>query len=1250
MAGSVFDLFAKLSLDSTEYENGLDRARGHAERGGSKIGAAISTGVKAAGVALAAAGTAVIAFGKSSVDTGMQFDVAMSQVAATMGVTVAELQQEVGSADTSFGHFEGNLREFAQFLGANTAFSATQAAEALNYMALAGYDAQESMDMLPSVLSLAAAGSFDLARASDMVTDTQTAFGISAERTSLMVDEMAKAASTGNTSVEQLGDAFLVVGGLAKELNGGFIQLESGAIASTDGVQDLEIALTAMANAGVKGSEAGTHMRNMLLKLADPSKEGAEAFEKLGVSVFDSTGKMKPLKEVFEDLNTSMSHLTQQEKLEAISAIFNTRDTASAEALLAAVASDWDAIGESILDAKIPLDDVKTAIEGTGIAVDDLEWGLDQFAVDIRDQLTTSGKSVEETAQMISHTWGISLEDARKAVNAVKDSLDEAQGAAAKMADTQLDNLAGDITLFQSALEGAKIAISDSLSPTLREFVQYGTDSVSKLGEAFRKDGLGGALQELGPVIDQGIGLIFDKLPRVLEAAVALLDALVTGIISNLPKLVPAAIQLIQQVVQSISENAEKVLDGALQVILALADGLIQALPQLIPAVVNIILAIVEKLTDPDTIIKLVDAALQITLALADGLIQAIPRLIEKAPTIISNLVTALLDEGPKILDAGVELLGKLADGIIEAIPKIGDAIIEVVNSIKQAYEERKEKLKEWGSHLIENFVAGVKEKWNELKQAVSDTAQKIKDFLGFSKPKEGPLSDADTYGGDFIKLLVDGMNGESGSLINKAIEVAESVKTSLTTAWQTAKEIGSNFLTNIHNGVAEKASTLFEAAATTAQNTSERISTAWQNAKELGSNLLANIQNGVSEKASGLVEGATKIASTTREGISKTWEGAKTLGSNLATLLRNGVSEKASDLVGKAAEIAKTARDGISKTWDGAKTIGSNFLTLIRNGVSEKASDLSKVAADIAKNTRDAVANTWEHAKTIGSNFTAALQNGIGEKLSTVVDSASKIAKGVYDSFSKAWSNAKTLGNNLISQLQGGVSEKANALTESIKKIGDSIGNYFKTFADKAKTLGSNIIQSVRAGIGERIGDIRTQVQELGNSLSSVFRNLADSAGTWGRDLIGNFVAGLQEKLEALKDKAIAIAQQIKDVIGFSEPKEGPLSNFHTYAPDMMELFAKGIKDNAGLIKDAVSDGFDLRGQIMNGFDRGTVVSAGPARTISSGSNSGDNRSMTVILQLDRTELGRAVYQLNNEETQRVGVKLAGGIAWFGQ
>ena len=420
---NVFDLSAKITMDINGYLKGMDTAKA----------VAIST--------MGAIGGEVSNFVSNSVQVGTSFDKSMSQVAATMGGTMSDLQAQVGSVDTAFGEFDGNLREYAQFMGKNTAFSATQAADALNYMALAGYDTQKSMEMLPNVLNLAAAGNFDLARASDMVTDTQTAFGISTKRTNQMVDEMAKAASSGNTSVEQLGDAFLTVGGLAKELNGGMVDLADGTQSEVDGVQELEIALTAMANAGVKGSEAGTHMRNMLLKLSSPTDEGAKQFKALGVEVFDAEGKMRSLREVFGDLDKSLSKLTQEEKIQAISEIFNTRDMASAEALLAAVGQDWDAIGEKILDA---------------------------------------------------------------------------EGAAKKMADTQLDNLAGDTTLFESAMEGLQIAISDGATPALRFFTQEGTKLISGLTDA-----ISGLPEPLQTVIST-LGLVGGKALEVTPQVVGL--------------------------------------------------------------------------------------------------------------------------------------------------------------------------------------------------------------------------------------------------------------------------------------------------------------------------------------------------------------------------------------------------------------------------------------------------------------------------------------------------------------------------------------------------------------------------------------------------------------------------------------------------------------------------------------------------------------------------------------------------------
>ena len=557
----LYDLMIKIGVDTSEIDEAMRKAKDQVSGFGNT-----AKGVFAGNLLYDGAkklGSAIFNFGKDSLQTGMNFDKAMSQVQATMLKTNEEMENSIGSVDTAYGHFEGNLREFAQFLGENTAFSATQAAEALNYMALAGYSTQESMDMLPNVLSLAAAGGMDLARASDMITDSQTAFGISAERTTQMVDEMAKAASTGNTSVEQLGDAFLVVGGLAKELNGGFVTLADGTKAPVDGITEMEIALTAMANAGVKGSEAGTHMRNMLMKLSSPTKEGAAQMEALGVNVFDTEGNMRSLQDIMGDLNGALGDLTQEEKIQAISELFNARDIASAEALLGAVEQDWNAIGESILNA---------------------------------------------------------------------------DGAAAEMADIQLDNLAGDVTLFQSALEGAQVAISDKLSPTLRKFVQGGTSLMSNFATTFKEKGLQG-------VVDMGIGLI---------------DGLASSISESSSELVPAALDIILKFSDGLRTNAGKLVDAGLNLVMTLARAFTSNLPAFIRTVPKIVSNIAGVINDNAP--KLIKAGIEIIKMLWQGIVDSFPVLLEEFP----NIIRAIFDLWMAVnwLQLGTNIIKFIVNGV----------------------------------------------------------------------------------------------------------------------------------------------------------------------------------------------------------------------------------------------------------------------------------------------------------------------------------------------------------------------------------------------------------------------------------------------------------------------------------------------------------------------------------------------------------------------------------------------------------
>lgn len=380
---NVFELVASLTLDTKEYERGLKSAKGMATGTSQDITKSVANVKKGALVATGAIAAGITAFGVSSVKAGSEFDTSMSQVAATMGKTNSELQQEVGEVDLAWGHFSGNLREYAQEMGKHTAFSATEAADALNYMALAGYDTQKSMKMLPNVLNLAAAGSMDLATASDMVTDASSALGLSTEETTALVDQMAMASTKSNTSVSQLGEAYLTVGGTAKQLKGGTTELST--------------ALGILADNGIKGSEGGTILRNAITSLTSPTSRAQKELDALGVSVFDSEGNMRSMNDIMMDLDSSMSNMTGKERAEAMSKIFNKRDLKGIEALLAGAGDRW---------------------------------------------------------------------------NELSGYIDDAQGSAQKMADTQLDNLQGDITLLKSAWEGLRISISDKVTPALRGLVQ----------------------------------------------------------------------------------------------------------------------------------------------------------------------------------------------------------------------------------------------------------------------------------------------------------------------------------------------------------------------------------------------------------------------------------------------------------------------------------------------------------------------------------------------------------------------------------------------------------------------------------------------------------------------------------------------------------------------------------------------------------------------------------------------------------
>ena len=728
-----------------DAEKDIDDLGDSAEKSGGKF-EKLGGILKGVGAALLATTTAVTAFAASSVNTGMAFDSSMSQVAATMGYTVEELNTAGSEANETYNE----LREFAMEMGSSTAFSASQAADALNYMALAGYDADTSMAMLPNVLNLAAAGGIELATASDMVTDAQSALGLSLDETAELVDKMAKASSKSNTSVSQLGEAILTIGGTAKNLAGGTTELST--------------ALGILADNGVKGAEGGTALRNIVLSLSAPTDAAAKSMAKLGLEVFDAEGNMRPLNDTFNDLNGILSTMTQEEQTQVLSDLFNKTDLKSVNALLANSGDRFNELSAAIDGAWLTTDSLSSSLSDVGLDLTSMQDNLKKLGIsesDFSDILVDAKGNAEYFADALweAADTGVSYDDIIGAIggdlNNLQTAFDNTTGAAQAMADTQLDNLAGDITMFQSALEGAQILVSDELSPTLREFVQFGTNSISTLSSAFKEGGLSGAMTALGTILSDGLGMVIDKLPMMVDAGMQLLGALGQGLLDNLPLIVDAALQIVTTVGTGLLKALPKVAEAAIIIISTLASGIGSSLPTLIPTVVDTVITVVDTLIENMPL--LLDAGMQLLSGLTQGIIDAIPILVERLPELIISFVGFITENLPTIIEQGAGLVLNLAMGLINAIPLLVEQLPALITSIVGFVTENLPTIIETGINLVVQLGLGLIQ---AIPQLVAQLPQIIEAIVGGLADLPGMMLE---IGGNLVKGLWEGIQGLAG-------------------------------------------------------------------------------------------------------------------------------------------------------------------------------------------------------------------------------------------------------------------------------------------------------------------------------------------------------------------------------------------------------------------------------------------------------------------------------------------------------
>ena len=670
------------SIDSKGFQSGIDG-----------IGSIAEKGLKATGAILAGTATAIGAIGAASVKVGSDFEASMSKVAAISGATGDDLKA---------------LTDKAKEMGATTKFSASESADALQYMAMAGWKTDDMLNGLEGIMNLAAASGEDLATTSDIVTDALTAFGLSAEDSTHFADVLAQASSNANTNVGMMGETFKYVAPVA------------GALGYT--AEDTALAIGLMANSGIKASQAGTSLRSIMSRMAKPTKEVQGAMDKLGVSLTDSNGNMKSLNEVMGDLRNGFAGLSEAEAAEMAAALGGQEAMSGLLAIVNASDDDFDKLSDAIYScdgaAKRMADTMNDNLQGQ---ITILKSGLEGLGISLYENMEAPLKEVVKEAQNMVQQ----LQDAfnngglDEVVSTVGDIFAQIVEKTASAAPDLID-VASD--MIQSFLTG--------INNNLPEIASAGVDIVTSLGSA----------------LIENTGLLW-------STGVALLAEVLSGLADNMPQLIESAKDALSQFGSALVEYAPSIGESAAKIVSYLASAVIENLPQIIEVGKQIVQGFI---TGIEQEFPGLGAFLS---GLFDGFASTLAPIAQTVVDALSNIFSALDGADPETMEALGKAIGTIAASV--AALKVASEVVGGVKSLLSVLG---------GFGKTARSIIGIVPKVVEGFQLLSGGAGTFSEVLALEFPKLAGIVTKVTGSFGTLVSTISGIFTKIGAVVGPAI------------------------------------------------------------------------------------------------------------------------------------------------------------------------------------------------------------------------------------------------------------------------------------------------------------------------------------------------------------------------------------------------------------------------------------------------------------------------------------------------
>ncbi|RGB81712.1 phage tail tape measure protein [Coprococcus catus] len=1062
----------------------------------------------------------------SVISTGMAFESSMSNVQALSGATGADFEA---------------LSAKAQEMGAKTKFSASEAADAMGYMAMAGWNAKDMLNGIEGVMNLAATSGEDLASVSDIVTDAMTAFGLAADGTTKGVanatyfaDTLAATAASANTNVGLMGETFKYVGTMAGSL--GY------------SIEDVSLAIGLMANRGLKGSMAGTSLNSVMTRLATNTSGAREAIEKLGVKFYDSSGNARALGDVMTELRDATKGMNNEQKTALANTVAGMEAQKGLLAILNATDDEYNSLADSIKNS------TGAAQEQTDIKMDNLYGDVtrlksawDGLSIKIYTAVNALGKSKDGLGSM------------RSVVQSVTDAVNKAADA--------VENLSNAYTT--SGLSGVVAEVNKMLSGTSDGVKNVGA-AIAGIGavvgaNAFFSSGTWSAVSKGIDVVNGGFGVLVSSVASSAKgfkkSASSFLPFEVnirksiasmrsdfrqsSKWISSLGEATSQSLQAVSSRFATTGGNVKSSLDGISGHVRSFGDNLAR---NMWDKVNNITTPLKQMSQKASTILKP---------------FSMVGFVVGKA---LSTVAGAAVNLGVKTASGLTKIMGLALKALMPAalvaaaLAGIGLLYSQFGTQIDQMLSMAQAK----GPQIITNLVNGISSRLPDLIQQGGKLVSDLLDTITANLP-------AVLNGGvTLVQSLVSGLISALPSLATSATNMISTLLVGIASALPSLIVSGMQLLLALAQGIANNLPTLINSAVTAISTFAQGFIQNLPTILTLAAQIIGTLAQGLISAIPQLISAIPQVVSSMIDTIMSTdW---LAVGSQIVSAIGEGIFGGLSGIGGKIGNFFGSISDWFAGGEKGGESVTSGSVSSINAGIPQVSSA----------------------ATSMGTAATSGVASGMQSSTGTVTSAAQSVVTSATNTFSAASVTAMTagssIGQSLSSGLQGSVGSINNVASTAMNgfnaslntggatavsnagKIARNIVTAFKPAITGARTSGQTIGQSFASAISSKSGAVSGASRRLVSAVRSALSNV--STYQYGAYIGQGLANGIWSQLGNVRAAANALVAQAERAIRAKAMIHSPSKLTYQLGEYFGEGFTNGIEN---LTKDAWKAASDL-------------------------------------------------------------------------